>query len=177
MSQLLYLVLLYVCVRVPADKCPSRCRAAPAFAVVAGVRNVVASSRGTLIERPSPGAIRFSYQLEEAHIHFGMKNTDGSEHQISGRAFPAEVNACIMHIRRSAKICVCLISNISLKHLAYATFVHMIDFLTKQLNRFDFLTIHIGCFCTLIPLSWIRMKPDLVSRFNLLVLTLNFTRI
>ncbi|XP_037071230.1 carbonic anhydrase-related protein 10-like, partial [Pollicipes pollicipes] len=36
-------------------------------------------------------SLSYSYQLEEAHIHFGMKNTDGSEHQISGRAFPAEI--------------------------------------------------------------------------------------
>ncbi|XP_043224919.1 carbonic anhydrase-related protein 10-like [Amphibalanus amphitrite] len=36
-------------------------------------------------------SLSYSYQLEEAHIHFGMRNTDGSEHQISGRAFPAEI--------------------------------------------------------------------------------------
>ena len=140
-----FAVCMCVC-PVSADKCPSRCRAAPVLAVVASVRNVVASSWGTLIERPSPGAIRFSYQLEEAHIHFGMKNTDGSEHQISGRAFPAEVSACTTHQVSATKYeyLVCLVSKVPPRQFDCFNFVHMINFYFYKITQSGWLLISLS---------------------------------
>ncbi|XP_037087703.1 carbonic anhydrase-related protein 10-like [Pollicipes pollicipes] len=53
------------------------------------VFSVLDSHRGQV--NITGASLSYGYQFQEVHIHFGMKNARGSEHQISGKPFPAEV--------------------------------------------------------------------------------------
>lgn len=40
----------------------------------------------------SGGPLAYRYQFEEIYLHYGMENTQGSEHHIHGYTFPGEVS-------------------------------------------------------------------------------------
>jgi hypothetical protein len=45
----------------------------------------------------SGGPLAYRYQFEEIYIHYGTENHLGSEHQIHGYYFPAEVSGTLVH--------------------------------------------------------------------------------
>ena len=47
------------------------------------------------------GPLSYKYQFEELHIHYGIGNSQGSEHTLNGYAFPAEV--IIIYMQYTAK--------------------------------------------------------------------------
>lgn len=40
------------------------------------------------------GPLKYNYKLLQFHMHWGPKNSEGSEHLIDNKSYPAEVN-CI----------------------------------------------------------------------------------
>lgn len=40
----------------------------------------------------SGGPLAYRYQFEEIYIHYGIENSQGSEHKIHGYHFPGEVS-------------------------------------------------------------------------------------
>ena len=40
----------------------------------------------------SGGPLAYRYQFEEIYIHYGIENSQGSEHKIGGTNFPGEVS-------------------------------------------------------------------------------------
>ncbi|CAG0920577.1 unnamed protein product [Notodromas monacha] len=63
-------------------------------ALAAGVNREEDPFRGALpVHKPvniTGGPLTYSYQVEEIHLHYGTRESIGSEHTINGRAFPAE---------------------------------------------------------------------------------------
>jgi predicted DNA-binding protein with PD1-like motif len=43
----------------------------------------------------SGGPLSYKYQFHELHMHFGLHDAAGSEHWVSGHAFPAEVRHAV----------------------------------------------------------------------------------
>lgn len=50
------------------------------------------------------GPLVYKYRFEELYIHFGASNVTGSEHQIDGAKFPAEVRE--VNVFREVFVCV-----------------------------------------------------------------------
>lgn len=48
----------------------------------------------------SGGPLAYRYQFEEIYIHYGVENSQGSEHQIQGYKFPGEVSCLSTSIHR-----------------------------------------------------------------------------
>ena len=53
--------------------------------------------RETNITYISRGPLSYRYRLTEIRLHFGVQDTEGSEHTVGGRAFPGEVSWKILH--------------------------------------------------------------------------------